>query len=228
VDDDLQAANSADQPEPIAKLLKQLDIAFHAHDPQEAERPTAARQIRYMFAMRAIGDLLKSARRADLQHPFYKLAEALHDHAEGRPHPLLGIDATVKPGKGAPPDTHDLWRLRARLCAGILWLEEAGLTRHDEEDGAISEAMRGRRTQLSNLRRRETDSLEGSIKEWFRRLENPTQEDDPVAVVLFQAEKEEMEAQSKAMSVKQLRDKGLKIIDGVAGEASRLLKKKKK
>jgi hypothetical protein len=238
VDDDVdaqQGATNADREVAqqwlgaLVKLIGDLESAFHGHDPQEVERPIAGRQIRYMRAMRAIGDLLKSAGRPDLQSPLYKLAEALNDHVEGRPHWLLGIDASVKPGKGSPPDTHDLWRLRATLCAGILWLEAAGLNRHGE-GGAILEAVRVSRTkpQLSKLKRREADSLEGAIKEWLKRFENPAQEDDFVAVSVFQVEKEKIEARRAGMSVTQLKDKGLAIINGVAGSASELLNRKKK
>jgi hypothetical protein len=238
VTDDVQAATSADREvaerwlQALVDLIAQLDLAFHGHDPQEAKRPIAARQLRYMFAMRAVGDLLKSAGRADLQHPFYELAEALHDHSKGRHHTFFDIDDSVRRGRGRGADRHDVWRLRANLCAGILWLEAAG----QERDDAIKQTVQAHRRQLSKLERSGTKSLsklerhdtppplKGAIHGWFKRFEQPTETDDSVAVGLFRAEKDEIEARRKLMSPAELTAVGLKRIEGVALRASKLLK----
>jgi hypothetical protein len=209
----------------LVKLIAELELAFHGHDPQEAKRPIAARQLRYLHAMRAIGDMLKSVGYADLQYPFYELAEAFHDHTEGRYHPLLGMDDTVKLSRGAGFDRHELWRLRARLCAGILWLMEASKKRgvKDYEKDAIREAMRGHKPQLLKLARFGTESLEGAIGGWLKRFGAPTSKDNAFAVTLFRAEKKDVEAEREVMSSAELTTRGLNIIKWVAWRASRLL-----
>jgi hypothetical protein len=227
VDDNRQQAATSDDRKLAGRLLEalvdcvaKLDLAFHGHDPQEAKRPIAARQLRYLSAMRAVGDLLKSAGRADLQHPFYELAEAFHDHTKGRHHTLFDIDDSVRPGRGKPSDRHDVWRLRANLCVGICWLEAGGQTRDD----AIKQAVRAHRPQLSKLERSGTRSLEDAIGGWLDRFENPTPGDDTGAVGLFQAGKEESEKLRTVLSAAELEDRGLKYIKGVAQHASKLLK----
>jgi hypothetical protein len=226
-DDTHQAATSDDrkQAERILKalvdLIAELELAFHGHDPQEARRPIAARQLRYLRAMRVVGDLLKSAGQKHLQHPFYELAEAFHDLSEGRRHPFFEIDDSVRPGRGRPADRHDVWRLRANLCAGIRWLMAAGQTR----DAAIKQAVRAHRRALSRLERAGTKTLEEAIGAWLERFENPTEADDAVAVGLFQDEIAELEKQRVVLSAAELKDFGNKRIEGVARRASESLKK---
>jgi hypothetical protein len=224
MDEDAQTATGADQEvakrwlQALVDLMAQLDLAFHG--PQEAERPIAARQLRYMRAMRAVGDLLKGAGQQHLQHPFYELAEALHDLSEGRRHPFFEIDDSVRPGRGRPADRHDVWRLRANLCAGIRWLEAGGQTRNE----AIEQAAKLGRA-LSRLERAGTKKLEEAMGGWLRRLENPTQADDAVAVALFKDEIAELEKRQVVLSAAELKDIGSKRIKAVARRASEFLKK---
>jgi hypothetical protein len=205
----------------LVDLIAELELAFHGHDPEEAGRPIAARQLRYSRAMRAVGDLLRSAGQAQLQHPLYELAEALHDLSEGRRPPLFEIDETVTPGRGRPADIHQVWRLRANLCAGICWLIAGGQTR----DEAIKRAVRAHRRALSRLERAGTKTLEEAIGAWLERFENPTDADDAVAVALFKDEIAELEKQRVVLSAAELKDRGNKRIDGVARRASEFLKK---
>jgi hypothetical protein len=207
--------------EALVDLIAELDLAFRGHDPQEAGRPIAARQLRYSRAMRAVGDLLRSAGQAHLQDPLYELAEALHDLSEGRRHPFFEIDDSVRPGRGRPADIHQVWRLRANLCVGICWLMAGGQTR----DEAIKRAVRGHRRALSRLERAGTKSLEEAIGAWLERLKNPTEADDAVAVALFKDEIAELEKQRPVFSAAELRDLADKRIEGVARRASEVLKK---
>ena len=225
--DDMHEAATSDDLEHVGRVLQAVvdlvaavDLAFNGQDPREAERPIAAKQLRYFRAMRAVGDLLKSSGRADLQRPFYELAEALHDRAEGRHHTLFDIDDSVMPGRGKGADRHDVWRLRANLCAGIRWLMAAGQTRKE----AIKQVVRAHRRQLSKLERSGTKSLESAIGGWLDRFEAPTPDDDVVAVALYRAEKEEIEAGREVTSLAGLTAAGLERIQEAARGASKLLK----
>ena len=182
--------------EAVVDLVAELNLAFHGHDPNEAGRPIAAEQLRFMRAIRAVGNLLKSVGQHHLQHPLYELAEALHDLSEGRRHPLFDIDESVRAGRGRPADFHQLWRLRANLCGGICWLIAAGQTR----DEAIKRAVRAHRGALSRLERAGTKKLEEAIGGWLDRLKDPTEADDAVAVGLFKDEYADMEKQRPVLS----------------------------
>jgi hypothetical protein len=206
--------------EAVVDLVAAVDLAFNGQDSREAERPIAAKQLRYSRAMRAVGDLLKSAGRADLQRPFYELAEALHDQAEGRHHTLFDIDDSVRPGRGKGADRHDVWRLRANLCAGIRWLMAAGQARED----AIKQVVRAHRRQLSKLERSGTKALESAIGGWLDRFEAPTPDDNAVAAALYREEKKEIEARREVMSSAELMAAGLERIREAARGASKLLK----
>jgi hypothetical protein len=145
----------------------------------------------------------------------------LHDLSEGRRHPFFEMDESVRPGRGRPADIHQVWRLRANLCAGICWLMAAGQTR----DEAIKRAVRAHRRALSRLERAGTKTLEEAIAAWIERLENPTEADDAVAVALFKDEIAELEKQRVVLSAAELKDFGSKRIEGVARRASAFLKK---
>jgi hypothetical protein len=214
--------------EAVVDLTAELDLAFNGQVPQEVERPIAARQLRYFRAMRAVGSFLQVAGQGRFQLRFYELAEALYGHSHGQSHPLLAIDDSVKPGRGRPADGHDVWRLRASLCAGICWQMAAGQTEEEKETirtNAIKDAVVKHRSALSKLERPSTKSLEIVIGGWLSRFESPTEEDNVVAVGLFRAEKEHLAKMRAVLSPAELRDFGLQLIKGVALRASQLLQK---
>jgi hypothetical protein len=66
--------------------------------------------------------------------------------------------------------------------------------------------------------------LEDAIGGWIKRFEDPTEADDSVAVGLFRAEIEDIEARRGLRSPAELTAVGLKRIKGVALRASKLLK----
>jgi hypothetical protein len=214
----------------VVDLVTALDLAFNAADPREAERPIAARQLRYFRAMRAVGAFLKEVGKAHLQRRFYELAEALYARSEGHNHRLFEIDESAKqrPSKprhpvelrrGRRPDGPDIWRLRANLCAGIRWLMAGG----QRQEEAIQAAVKEHHKSLVKIQRSGTKDLAKAIEGWLTRLENPTPSDNQVAVAIFQNEIAHVEILRRNLSEAELRNMGKGRIEGTAFLASELL-----
>jgi hypothetical protein len=212
----------------VVDLTAELDLAFNGQDPQEGGRPIAASQLRYFRAMRAVGNFLRATGERRFQDRFYELAEALYSRSQGQFHSLFAIDDSVKVGHGRRADGHDVWRLRANLCAGIRWLIAADQTKEEEKAvrlRAIDEVVRKHRKALSKIERPGTKSLESAIGAWLDLFENPTEAEDAVAVALFRDEIEHLKKMRTVLSSAELKEFGLQLIKGVALRASKLLSK---
>jgi hypothetical protein len=207
--------------EAMIGLVAELNLAFGGQNSQAAQRPIAATQLRYFFAMRAIGTFLKEIGQAHLQHRFFELAEALHGLSIGHSFPLLEMEESVKPRRGSRVDRPDIWRLRAGLCVGIRWVIKGGQTREE----TIRKTVRKHRRQLSKIERPGTKDLGKAIDAWLTRFENPTETDDTVAVALFKDGVAQLAALSRDFANAALKDWGEKLIAGAALHASELLEK---
>jgi hypothetical protein len=216
--------------EALVGLVAELNLAFGAQDSQEAKRPVAARQLRYVFAMRAIGTFLKGIGEAHLQLRFFELAEALHGLSKGYHHRLFEIDESAKrkPAKprhplelrrGRRPDGPNLWRLRANLCIGIRWLVASG----KDLRTAIDDTIEVHNKSLVKLKRPGTKYLAKAIEAWLTDFENPTPSDDQVAVAMFQEGIAELEALRPHMAQSELQGMAKRLIEGTALRASELL-----
>jgi hypothetical protein len=216
--------------EAMVGLVAELNLAFGAQDSQEAERPIAARQLRYAFALRAIGTFLKEIGQAHLQLRLFELAEALVGRTRGHHHRLFEVDESAKrkPAKprhplelrrGRRPDGPNLWRLRANLCIGIRWLVASG----EDLKKAIADTVTDHNKNLVKIERPGTKNLAKAIEAWLTDFENPTPSDDPVAVGMFQAGIAELEALRPHMAQSELQGMAKRLIDGTALLASELL-----
>jgi hypothetical protein len=134
---------------------------------QDAQtRPVTAKQKQYMFANLAVAKLLHTIGKFDAVDPFFKLAEALQDLVEGKPHPLFKVEKADKHAatkRGRQFDTSEIWRVRAKLCVTIQYLFAGGMNQEE----AVNLVVRKYRIQFQNLLRPGSD-LETSIPNWLK------------------------------------------------------------
>jgi hypothetical protein len=184
--------------------------------------PIAERQEQYMRAILGLAKLLFAIEQRDLGHHFQFLAEALYDLTEGISHPLFKVPKK----RGAPPDTSQIWRLRAYLCIGIQYLIASVMEQEKEKEKAINFVVRKYKTQFQRLVRpgsRPKTSLKSSIRAWLR--EFATDATNNVALEIYKDAMRDLEEMIKAsIDVNRLREAGLKWIEQTAIQAAQVPK----
>jgi hypothetical protein len=204
--------------EALVDFVAELNLAFNATDPRESDLPFAARQLRYFRAMRAVGNLLESIGQRQFKGRFYELAEALHELAIGRPHPLFQIEDSLKQGSGRRHDRPEFWRIRANLCVGLRYLVAGGAT----EDDAINQTLEKYEKELKKLQRPGTKDFKKAIAGWLISLKDRNVSNS-VALSVFEGGMSDLASLRLRLTGAELKKMGEELIKRSAEKAEELL-----
>ncbi|OSI67640.1 hypothetical protein [Bradyrhizobium canariense] len=194
----------------------EVTLAFKVGASDEAERPLAAEQTRYVVASMAIAKLLKAVGQDETAGKFHLLAEAMQDVVEGLPHPLFSVERPKTAG-GRRPDTSAVWRTRSSLCAGLEYLIAGG---NLDQDIAINLTAKKYRTQFAKLLRPGAD-LKTSIRTWMKSFATDAVQNE-VALSNYKLSMSGLSAAKTDFSGSAIRQAGERLIAAAAERAARL------
>lgn len=194
----------------------EVALTFKYSPPDEAERPRAAEQARYVLASLAVEKLLRAAGQREAADQFHSLAEALLDVVEGLPHPLFAVEHPSKKG-GRRNDSAAVWRTKSTLCAGLQFLMAGGGL---DRDAAIKFAVRKYPKQLSKLLRPGTD-LKTSVGGWMHKFASD-EVSNGVALSTYKERMRELATAKTDFSGARIKLAGEDLIRGAAERAARL------
>lgn len=195
------------------KFADEIVLVFQAASADLELRPIATAQSRYVLANMALAQLMKSIGQRDIADRFHFLAEALQDLVEGTPHPLFKIEATES-RRGRNPDVSAVWRIRANICIGIVFLMAGGMT----EDNAIQHVAKTYKEALTKLLRPGAD-LKSSIKTWLKSFANDEIRND-VALSVYKTGMEQLEVFKSETTPNRILNVGVHLIEGAAEDAA--------
>jgi hypothetical protein len=147
-------------------FLQELDRAFRDAPVEEAARPLATEQTRYVLANIALAKFLRKVGERDKADKFYQFAEALQDRVDGIRHPMFEIERP-KGRVGRDRDTSAVWRVRASLCIGLEFMIAGGM----DPEAAIALIVKQHHRKLAKLTRPGAD-LKRSIQTWRKSFAN--------------------------------------------------------
>jgi hypothetical protein len=190
---------------------------------QDAEtRPVAAKQKQYMFLALAVAKLLRTIGKRDAAEPFLSLADAWQDLVEQKTQPPLfkveKVDEQAAAKRGRPFDPTEIWRLRAYLCVGILYLIASDM----EEDEAVNFVVRKYGTQFQNLLRPKSD-LKKSIQGWLKDFATDDISDED-ALSIYKEGIGQLKEDKTAVGGAMLRRAGENMIKNTASKAAQVIK----
>jgi hypothetical protein len=196
-------------------FLQEFDHAFRDAPVEEASRPLATEQTRYVLAIGAVAKLLRQVGERDKASKFHPLAEALQDHVDGNRNPLLGIEMPT--GKaGRRPDTSAVWRLRSNLCIGLEFMIAGGM----EPETAISQIANQHHGKLEKLLRPGAD-LKSSIRTWRKSFAND-EVTNGAALAIYKEDMKTLQHARAEHLGNEVRKAGEKLVITAAEQSARL------
>jgi hypothetical protein len=183
--------------------------------PDEANRPLAIEQAKYIHASAAVAKLLWAVGEKETARKFLSLSRAMEDVVDGLPHRLFSVERPKTTG-GRYNDAGEVWLLRSNLCVALEFLMAAG----DDQDKAIAAAKK-HRNQLKKLLRAGAKSLETSISTWLKKFATD-EVDNEAALSGYKVGMEELAVMRLNLSEPQLRHMGHHLVTSAAARAARL------
>lgn len=190
--------------------------AFKMASSDEADRPLATQQTRYVLAIMATAKLLRAVDQKETAEKFHLLAEAMQDVVEGLPHPLFSVEQP-KAKSGRRPDTAAVWRTRSTLCAGIGYLMAGG---NLDQDEAIDLITKKHSKQLGKLLRPGAH-LKPSIRTWMKSFATDDVQNE-VALKNYKLSMSGLVTAKAEFSGTEIKKAGERLIGAAAERASRL------
>lgn len=194
----------------------EVTLAFKMASSDEADRPLATQQTRYVLAIMAMAKLLRTVEQKETAEKFHLLAEAMQDVVEGLPHPLFSVEQP-KTKAGRRPDTAAVWRTRSSLCAGIGYLLAGD---NVDQDEAIDLIVKKYGKHLVKLLRPGAQ-LKPSIRTWMKSFATDDVQNE-IALKSYKLSMSGLIAAKSDFSGNQIRQAGERLIAAAAERASRL------